>query len=374
MSKKNYLMEAAAEVLSKSISSAPKDGPKKLEAETHDLGGPTPTTLEKDKPNATAGAPTATAPGPAAPVGQMPSPGKLTSVAIGEDKEVDIVVKDKKDDKKDDDKSDDKDDEKSDDKDDDKDDAKMEEEWKQQLKEDVANILASESNLSEEFRTKVATIYEARVIDKVNQISESMEAAFTKNLEESIVELRDQFSTKIDEYLDYVVEQWMKENEVAIEKGLRAELTEEFITGLKSLFAEHYIDVPEEKVDLVEELAGKVADLETQLNEEVNRGIQFKKQLTEAMKNEVLQSVCEGLTDTQVEKIRTLAESVEFTAEGEYKGKLEAIRENFFPSNVKAGDTKVLTETLEPEAEKKPENSNPEMKAYVSALGRTTKQ
>jgi len=348
MSKKNYLMEAAAEVLAKSISSAPKQEADKIEGtNTQELGGPTPTEVQKEKIDYTKGVPSATPPGPAAPVGQEPS-------HLEEEEEKDEDEKEEKSDEKDDD------------------DKEKCEEWKKQLKEDVTKILASESNLSEAFRTNVATIYEARVTDKVNEITEQIEADFAKELEKAILELREQFSTKIDEYLDYVVEQWMKENEVAIETGLRNELAEEFICGMRNLFAEHYIDVPEEKVNVVEELAEKVASLETELNEEIKRGMEYKKQLTEAKKDDILKSVCEGLTDTQVEKIRTLAESVEFTAEGEYQSKLEAVRENFFPTNIKPADAaKVLTETLEPEQEKKPASSSPEMQAYVRALGKT---
>ncbi len=368
--KKNHLMEAAAEVLAKSISNAPKMPMPTMDgAEKKDIGGDTMTHHSDEKLDATAGVPTATPPGKTPPVGSEPMPHlEKDGSQLSEDKDDDDDKDDDKDDKKkksDDDEDDDEDDEDS---------KKMEEAWKKSLSEDVAAILASESSLSESFRKKAATIYEARVIDRVNQIVEQLEKDYVEALEESIVSLRDQFAEQIDQYLNYVVENWMKENEVAVETGLRAELTEEFIAGLKNLFAEHYIDVPAEKVDLVEELAGKVADLESQLNEEIKRGMGYKQEIIEGKKNEVLSTVCEGLTQTQVEKVRSLAESVEFTAEGEYKEKLQTIRENFFPTGVKTSNdaTKVLTEATEPAGsdEKKPQAISPDVAHYVQALGR----
>jgi hypothetical protein len=152
---------------------------------------------------------------------------------------------------------------------------------------------------------------------------------------------------KVDDYLNYVVEQWMKDNELAIESGLRSELSEEFIAGLRNLFAEHYINVPEDKVELVDELAGKVEELESKLDEEIERGISYAKALVESRKNEITRDVCEGLATTQVEKIKSLAESVEFSTEDEYKTKLETIRENYFPSGSKKATEEQLHEKVE---------------------------
>ncbi len=140
-------------------------------------------------------------------------------------------------------------------------------------------------------------------------------------LEEAVTEIKADLTTKVDDYLNYVVEQWLADNEIAIESGLRAELTEDFIAGLRNLFAEHYIDVPTEKVDLVDELAGKVEELEGKLNEEIERGVGFAKALVESRKNDITREVCDGLTTTQIEKIKSLAESVEFSTEDEYKNK-----------------------------------------------------
>jgi tyrosyl-tRNA synthetase len=162
----------------------------------------------------------------------------------------------------------------------------------------------------------------------------------------------------------------MKDNEIAIESGLRSELTEDFIAGMRNLFAEHYIDVPAEKVDLVDELAGKVEELESKLNEEIERAVDLKKSLVESRKVEMTREVCEGLTDTQVEKIKSLAESVEFSTEDEYKQKLETIRENYFPSNAKKATEAQLHEEFEEEEAKKVIN-DPFVAAVSQAISKT---
>jgi exonuclease VII large subunit len=189
--------------------------------------------------------------------------------------------------------------------------------------------------------------------------------------EEAVEEIQKDLTEKVDDYLNYVVEQWMEENAIAIESGLRAELTEEFIAGLRNLFAEHYIDVPSEKVDLVDELATQVEELESKLNEEIERNIEYKKALIESVKLEIARDVCEGLTDTQAEKIKTLAESVEFSTEDEYKEKLETIRENYFPSGMKKAEEKQLHETVEEADDKKVDIHDPFVAAVSKAISKT---
>jgi len=163
----------------------------------------------------------------------------------------------------------------------------------------------------------------------------------------------------------------MEENQIAIESGLRAEMTEDFIAGLRNLFAEHYIDVPAEKVDLVDELAGKVEELETKLNEEIERGVSYAKALVESRKKEITAEVCEGLIATQVEKIKTLAESVEFSTEDEYKEKLETIRENYFPSGVKKASEAQLQEEVTDGTEKQAVSNDPYVAAVAQAISKT---
>jgi hypothetical protein len=190
-------------------------------------------------------------------------------------------------------------------------------------------------------------------------------------LEEAVESIKADLTEKVDDYLSYVVEQWMAENEIAIESGLRAELTEEFIAGLRNLFAEHYIDVPSEKVDLVDELATKVEELEGKLDEEIERGMSYAKALVESRKNEITREICEGLTTTQIEKIKSLAESVEFSTEDEYKTKIETIRENYFPSGAKKASEEQLHEQVEDATEQKPVITDHFVAAVAQAISKT---
>jgi hypothetical protein len=341
----NKLFEAAADILAGSKKSAPAMPPEKLPAQVHDAGGPTPQNYKNDDnsakidPSSTSATAPTTKPSDASPDKQeMLGKGKTTM------KEEEIVESEEQ----------------------------LEEKkaWKAKMKEDVDALFADDATISEEFKGKVATIFEARVQDRVAQIEEETETRYAGMLEEAVESIKNDLTEKVDDYLSYVVEQWMDDNQIAIESGLRSEITEEFISGLRNLFAEHYIDVPAEKVDLVGELAGKVEELEASLNEEIERGIQTKKALVEARKNEITHVVCEGLTATQVEKIKSLAESVEFSTEDEYKEKLETIRENYFPSGTKRADEKQLHEELG-DAEDKKVSSDPFVNAVANAISKT---
>ena len=317
----NQLLEAAAEILANSKKSAPSDSPKKPEGEIQDLGGDTPEKhADSNVKNATGTKAVAPTTKPSAASSKM------------EETEVDgeIVAED--------------------------------------MSADIEAIFGDE-NISEEFKSKVSTIFEARVTDRINTIKEEIEAEYSSMLEEAVESIRTDLTEKVNDYLDYIVEEWMKQNEVAIEKGLRTEMVEDFIGGLRNLFAEHYIDVPAEKVDLVDELATKVEGLEDKLNEEIQRGIEYKKQLTEAKKIDVVRTVCEGLTSTQVEKIKSLAESVEFSTEDEYQEKLETIRENYFPSGMKKANASQMHEQVEDGSEK-PAIKDARMAAYASAISK----
>ena len=242
---------------------------------------------------------------------------------------------------------------------------------KEKMKEDIDALFADDSTISEEFKSKVSTIFEARVADRVSQIEEETEAKYAGMLEEAVESIKNDLSEKVDDYLSYVVEQWMEENELAIESGLRAELTEDFIGGLRNLFAEHYIDVPTDKVDLVDELAGKVEELEGKLNEEIEHNIQLKKSLIESSKNEIAHEVTEGLTSTQAEKVKALAESVDFSTEEEYKEKLETIRENYFPSGTKKANVNDLHEQVEDGSEKPSGSQDPYVNSVMAAISKT---
>jgi hypothetical protein len=190
-------------------------------------------------------------------------------------------------------------------------------------------------------------------------------------LEEAVESIKQDLTEKVDDYLSYIVEQWMEENQIAIESGLRSEMTEDFIAGLRNLFAENFIDVPAEKVDLVEELASKVEELESKLDEEIERGVSYAKALVESRKSEITREVCEGLTATQVEKIKALAESVDFSTEEEYQEKLETIRENYFPSGIKKASESQLQEEVTDGSEKQIVSHDPLVAAVANAISKT---
>jgi len=242
---------------------------------------------------------------------------------------------------------------------------------KEKMKEDMHALLGDE-NLSEEFVSKATTIFEAAVIFRTESILEDIQAELYEQFEEAVEEVKEDLATKVDDYMNYMAEEWMKENELAVEKGLRAEIVEDFITGLKGLFEEHYIDIPEEKVNVVEELTTRVEELEESLNEQINASIQLKKELNEKIKTEAIHAVCEGLTQTQVEKMKQLAESVEFTSEEEFADKVVTIRESYFENQVKSADSSALNEeiTVE-EEEKKFVSTDPAIAQYAQSISKS---
>ena len=342
----NKLMEAAAEILSGSKKSATAMPSEKLAGEVEDLGGPTPQNSkpsdDSNKIHSTKSAKSATAPT------TKPS-------AASADTQLRLNKEEKHDDEDEDE--------------DDKEEKK--EKMKKKMKEDIDALFSDDSTISEDFKSKAVTIFEARVQDRVSQIEEELEAEYAGVLEEAVEQIKSELTEKVDDYLNYVVEQWMEENQLAIESGLRAELAEEFIAGLRNLFAEHYVDVPAEKVDLVDELATKVEELESKLNEEMERNIEFSKALVESHKAEVAREVCEGLTTTQFEKIKSLAESVDYSTEEQYKEKIETIRENYFPSGIKKANVEQLHEQVEDTETEKKVINDPFVNAVSQAISKT---
>jgi hypothetical protein len=240
------------------------------------------------------------------------------------------------------------------------------------VKEDIDAILAGE-DLSEEFKTRAATVYEAAVTSRVSIIAEEIEAKLTEQFDVAVEQVKEEFSEKVDDYLNYMVTEWMSENQLAIESGLRSEIVEEFMAKLHTLFVESYIDIPEDKVNVVEELAVKVDDLEEQLNTEIQRNIEMKKEINEHKKNEVLYTVSEGLTQTQIEKLVSLAEGVDFTTEDEFAGKMETIKESFFGSKtIVTSQASDLNEGVEVEEEKtKPVSQDPSMDMYTKSISKS---
>ena len=242
------------------------------------------------------------------------------------------------------------------------------------VKDDMKALVGGE-DLSEEFKNKAATIFEAavsaKVISEVNSRIEELESSYVEEIKEAKEEHKFTMTEKVDGYLNYVVEEWMKENELAVEKGIRSELVEDFMTGLKNLFTEHYIDIPEEKVDLVDDLFEKVEELEQKLDESINTSVDIKKELAEYKKEETLREVSDDLADTEKEKLGKLAEGIDFEDKTQYSEKLEVIKENYFPKQ----NTETITEELE-NTEEEPKSSaavDPVMSHYVSALTRSNK-
>jgi hypothetical protein len=236
------------------------------------------------------------------------------------------------------------------------------------MKEDVDALFNGES-LSEEFRTKATTIFEAAVQSRVESIVEDVLSENEAVLAEAIEEIKNEMAAQVDEYLNYAVEEWVKENQVAIETGLRAEIVEDFINGLKDLFTEHYIEIPEEKVDVAEELAAKVVGLEEAMAAAAAEKAALVEELNGAKKNEAVRKICEGLTETQIAKMISLAEGVEFTTEGEFNNKLAVIRENYFPTKKVTSEVKALQETAVEEPEVVEVSGM--MKHYVNAITKT---
>jgi Mg2+ and Co2+ transporter CorA len=239
--------------------------------------------------------------------------------------------------------------------------------------EDVQAMFSGE-DLSEDFTSKATTIFEAAVVSKVNEILESVTVDLEAELEAEKEGIIESMTSRLDDYMEYVVEEWMKENELAVEQGIRAEIAENFMVGLRNLFTESYIDIPEEKADLVDELAAKVAELEESINEEVEKNIASRKELAEAKKAIVLRDVTEGLTESQVVKMKSLAEGVEFESAEDYAKKLETIKENYFPQEeVSEEDTSVDAEPVELEEETEVQ-IDPQMKAFTDAISRSIKK
>jgi len=243
------------------------------------------------------------------------------------------------------------------------------------VKDDM-DALVSGEDLSEEFKTKASTIFEAavsaKVISEVNQRIEELETDYTKEINEAKENHLSTVTEKVDGYLNYVVEEWMKENELAVEKGIRSELVEDFMTGLKNLFTEHYIDIPEEKVDLVDDLFEKVEELEQKLDESINTSVDVKKELAEYKREETLREVSEDLADTEKEKLGKLAEGIDFEDKSQYTEKLEVIKENYFPKQQSETITEELENTEEEQTSSEPA-IDPIMSKYASALTRNNK-
>ena len=240
------------------------------------------------------------------------------------------------------------------------------------MKEDVSELFGSEE-LTEEFKEKTAVLFEAAVNARVIAETTRIEEEYEVKLHEEVEAVTETLKEQIDQYLSYCAEQWLADNKVAIESSLRNEITEQFIAGLHNLFQENYMSVPEEQTDVVEALAEKVAELEDKLNDQIKDNIELTDVLEQYTKEEILDEVSEGLALTQVEKLRTLSEGVDFDSVDSYKKKLEIIKENYFKKNtVKTTLTEENDSTDEPGREVV--YTDPSIRSYAQAISRTIKK
>ena len=240
------------------------------------------------------------------------------------------------------------------------------------VEEDVNALLGGE-DLSEDFKAKAKTIFETAINAKVAEVKEALEVEFQEKLDEEIETAKESLAERVDSYLEYVADEWFEENQLAVENGLKTEMTESFLEGMKGLFEEHYVQIPEDKYDVLESMVEKLDDMETKLNEQIEKNINLNGRLGESVAGSILGDVSEGLASTQKEKLASLAESVEFESETEYREKLETLKESYFTSkpNSPSSKTESLSEGVD-NTEGVGEISN-SMSAYLKSLGSTLK-
>ena len=255
--------------------------------------------------------------------------------------------------------------------DDEEDDDEEDEEVKEDFDiEDDVNALLDGEELSEEFQLKARTIFEAALRSKVSEIKESIEDQYSRALVEEVEEIKTELNERVDSYLEYVADEWFTENCLAIEQGLKAELTESFIQGMKGLFEDHYVEIPEDKYDVLDSMVEKLDEMETKLNEQIEKNVSLNKRLSESVADGIFEQVSGGLAATQKDKLASLAESVEFESESEYRGKLETLKESYFPT-YKSPRSK--PENLSEGVDSSPECISGTMASYLNTLSRFNK-
>ena len=233
--------------------------------------------------------------------------------------------------------------------------------------EDDVNALLGGEELSEEFREKAKLVFETALNSKVSEVKEALEAKYQETLEEKIAEEKTALSERVDSYLEYVADEWFTENTLAVEQGLKTELTESFLSGMKGLFEEHYVSIPEDKYDVLESMVEKLDDMETKLNEQIEKNVSLNSRLGESVANGILESVSDGLAATQKEKLASLAESVEFESEESYREKLETLKESYFASKgTPTSNTENLSEGVDNSVGSV--SHSPSMDAYLKSL------
>ena len=250
----------------------------------------------------------------------------------------------------------------------------IEEEESYDVEADVQALLEGEE-LSEEFQKKATTIFEAAIKSKVATIKEELQEAYATALVEELDEIKKGLTERVDSYLEYVCDEWFQENALQVESGLKTEMTESFLEGMKGLFEEHYVTIPEDKYDVLNSMVDKLDEMENKLNEQIDRNVALNRRLAESTADVIFADVAEGLADTQKEKLATLAENVEFESETDYREKLETLKESYFPS--KASAPKNTSENLSEEVSTEEvisEEVAPRMQAYLDVLSRAVKK
>ena len=236
------------------------------------------------------------------------------------------------------------------------------------VKEHVDALVAGDDSLSEEFKQKAATVFEAAIKSKVKEIAEEMQADYDKKLTEETSKSKDELVEKVDSYLAYVVEEWMKENELALERGIKGEIAEDFIGGLKKLFEDHYIDVPDEKYNVLEDQSSKIEELEKKLNESIEKNVELSKENGNFKRQNIIDEASEDLADTQKEKFNKLAEEVEYSNEEDFTAKVKTIKESYFGK--KESTSEIDDVAAESNAEQ-PQDLTNAMAAYSAAISKT---
>jgi hypothetical protein len=240
------------------------------------------------------------------------------------------------------------------------------------VKEDVDALLNGEE-LSEEFRAKAETIFEAAVMTRVKSEVARIEEEFEAKLQESVAQNVEGIVEQVDGYLGYIAEQWMTQNEIALERGMKSDILEGFIGGLKNLFEEHYIDIPEEKFDVLGEMESKIDELEAKLNEQVAANIELSKTLAESNRAEIVKTVSEGLTDTETEKFMSLVEELSYEDQASFETKVKTIRENYFTTKAATVSSVVTDAPVEALTEEVSKKLDPAMSAYAAQLNKLNK-
>jgi len=236
--------------------------------------------------------------------------------------------------------------------------------------EHVEALVNGEGDLSEEFKRKAATVFEAAVKSKIRTEIERLEDEYEVKLKENVQSATDEMTDKVDTYLNYVTDEWMKENELAVERGLKGEIAEDFISGLKQLFEDHYIDIPDDKYDVLEAQSEKISELESKISETIEKNVSLKDGNAKLVREQVISEVYEGLADTEIEKFKSLTDDVEYTDEESFREKLDTLKESYFPkTSVETTENIDDVET----GTAQDIDLTPSMDAYMSAIGRTVK-